>query len=174
MSFPSSYVPRYNPQSAMIDLRKAKHDPAVRTAQPIVDPGVSGDPTPAQFKPLLEPMERGTPSQNGLLTGDKYDMTRTTRRRLLSGHGATPRANGDRLACRVHEQLVLAGMSSRSFRLLDIRTPVPAMTSSAAKVHGITPDPYDAHRIATFGDGAVSVWRREEARGKASVVVYGD
>ncbi|KAJ7895961.1 hypothetical protein B0H14DRAFT_3081117 [Mycena olivaceomarginata] len=49
--------------------------------------------------------------------------------------------------------LVLAGMSFRWFRLLDIRTPVPAVTSFAAKVQSIVTDPHDAHRIATFGDG---------------------
>ncbi|KAJ7638426.1 hypothetical protein FB45DRAFT_902803 [Roridomyces roridus] len=54
--------------------------------------------------------------------------------------------------------LVLAGMSYRWFRLLDIRTPVPAMTHVAAKVQSIVSDPFDPHRIATFGDGHISVW----------------
>ncbi|KAK7061340.1 zinc-ribbon-16 domain-containing protein [Favolaschia claudopus] len=54
--------------------------------------------------------------------------------------------------------LLLAGMSYRWFRLLDIRTPIPAVTSFAAKVQSIVTDPHDAHRLATFGDGAISIW----------------
>ncbi|KAJ7477171.1 hypothetical protein B0H11DRAFT_2234647 [Mycena galericulata] len=54
--------------------------------------------------------------------------------------------------------LLLAGMSYRWFRLLDIRTSVPAVTNVAAKVQSIVNDPYDPHRIATFGDGFISVW----------------
>jgi hypothetical protein len=54
--------------------------------------------------------------------------------------------------------LLLAGMSYRWFRLLDIRTPVPSVTNVAAKVQSIVNDPYDPHRIATFGDGFISVW----------------
>ncbi|KAJ7163782.1 hypothetical protein C8R43DRAFT_988631 [Mycena crocata] len=54
--------------------------------------------------------------------------------------------------------LLLAGMSYRWFRLLDIRTPTPSVTNVAAKVQSIVNDPYDPHRIATFGDGFISVW----------------
>ncbi|KAJ6627385.1 hypothetical protein B0H10DRAFT_2161088 [Mycena sp. CBHHK59/15] len=54
--------------------------------------------------------------------------------------------------------LLLAGMSFRWFRLLDIRTPSPAVTNVAAKVQSIITDPYDPHRIGTFGDGFISIW----------------
>ncbi|KAJ6567321.1 hypothetical protein DFH09DRAFT_1156660 [Mycena vulgaris] len=49
-------------------------------------------------------------------------------------------------------------MSFRWFRLLDVRAPVPTVTAVAAKVQSIVGDPHDPHRIATFGDGFVSVW----------------
>ncbi|CAK5276104.1 unnamed protein product [Mycena citricolor] len=54
--------------------------------------------------------------------------------------------------------LVLAGVSSRWLRLLDVRTAAPAITSVAAKVQSIVTDPSDPHRVATFGEGFVSVW----------------
>ncbi|KAJ7087262.1 hypothetical protein B0H15DRAFT_843273 [Mycena belliarum] len=67
---------------------------------------------------------------------------------LVSSVAYVPNAN----------HLLLAGMSFRWFRVLDVRTPVPAVTSVAAKVQSIVSDPFDPHRIATFGDGYVSVW----------------
>ncbi|KAJ7595018.1 hypothetical protein C8J56DRAFT_928212 [Mycena floridula] len=54
--------------------------------------------------------------------------------------------------------LLLAGISLRWFRLFDLRSPLPATSSVASKVHGITTDPYDPHRIGCFGDGFVTVW----------------
>jgi WD repeat-containing protein mio len=54
--------------------------------------------------------------------------------------------------------LLLAGISHRWLRLFDLRSPVPSTTNVASKVHGISTDPFDPHRIATFGDGSVTVW----------------
>ena len=54
--------------------------------------------------------------------------------------------------------LLLAGISHRWLRLFDLRSPVPSTTNVASKVHGISTDPFDPHRIACFGDGSVTVW----------------
>jgi WD repeat-containing protein mio len=54
--------------------------------------------------------------------------------------------------------LLLAGISYRWLRLFDLRSPTPSTTNVASKVHGISTDPFDPHRIACFGDGAVTVW----------------
>ncbi|KAF8167441.1 hypothetical protein B0H34DRAFT_645099 [Crassisporium funariophilum] len=54
--------------------------------------------------------------------------------------------------------LLLAGISHRWLRLFDLRSPALAALNVASKVQGIATDPYDAHRIACFGDGIISVW----------------
>jgi len=54
--------------------------------------------------------------------------------------------------------LLWAGTSHRWLRLFDLRTPVPPTTHMNCKVQGITIDPFVPNRIATFGDGVVSVW----------------
>lgn len=54
--------------------------------------------------------------------------------------------------------LLWAGISHRWLRLFDVRTPVPSTTNVATKVQGIATDPYVPVRIATFGDGIVSIW----------------
>ncbi|KAF8211587.1 hypothetical protein K438DRAFT_1807564 [Mycena galopus ATCC 62051] len=87
----------------------------------------------------------------------RYDITPRADQRTVQHHAPTEVVSAVAYM-RDSNHLLLAGMSSRWFRLLDIRTPVPAVTSFAAKVQGIATDPHDAHRIATFGDGAISVW----------------
>lgn len=54
--------------------------------------------------------------------------------------------------------LLWAGISNRWLRLFDLRTAVPSTNNVASKVQGIATDPFDSHRIGTFGDGVVSVW----------------
>jgi WD40 repeat protein len=54
--------------------------------------------------------------------------------------------------------LLLAGISYRWLRLFDLRSQAPFAINVALKVHGIVTDPFDAHRIACFGDGIVTVW----------------
>lgn len=54
--------------------------------------------------------------------------------------------------------LLLAGISHRWLRLFDIRTAVPSTTNAASKIQGIVTDPFDPHRIASFGDGLISLW----------------
>ncbi|KAL0569319.1 hypothetical protein V5O48_012652 [Marasmius crinis-equi] len=64
--------------------------------------------------------------------------------------------------------LLLAGISSRWLRLFDLRAPSASSTNHgtgggaianvASKVHGVVTDPFDSHRIASWGDGVVSVW----------------
>lgn len=54
--------------------------------------------------------------------------------------------------------LLLAGISNRSLRLYDLRTPQPAVQTASSKVQGIATDPYDPYRIGCFGDGVVSIW----------------
>ncbi len=54
--------------------------------------------------------------------------------------------------------LLLAGISNRYLRLFDLRAPsIPAM-NVATKLCGIAADPLDSHRIASFGDSAVTIW----------------
>ncbi|KIK67254.1 hypothetical protein GYMLUDRAFT_37335 [Collybiopsis luxurians FD-317 M1] len=63
-----------------------------------------------------------------------------------------------------HPYLLLAGISPRWLRLFDLRTPSGSgsgasyVSSVAAKVTGITADPFDGTRFATWGDGVVTVW----------------
>lgn len=54
--------------------------------------------------------------------------------------------------------LLWAGISNRWLRLFDLRTAVPSTNNVASKVQGIATDPFDPHRIGTFGDGVVSIW----------------
>ncbi|ESK97742.1 wd repeat protein [Moniliophthora roreri MCA 2997] len=60
--------------------------------------------------------------------------------------------------------LLLAGISNRWLRLFDLRTPMQppntpgAGSNVASKVHGVATDPFDQHRIASWGEGVVSVW----------------
>ena len=54
--------------------------------------------------------------------------------------------------------LLWAGISYRWLRLFDVRTPLPSTTNVATKVQGIATDPIVPVRVATFGDGVVSIW----------------
>ncbi|KAF9462363.1 hypothetical protein BDZ94DRAFT_738933 [Collybia nuda] len=54
--------------------------------------------------------------------------------------------------------LLLAGISHRWLRLFDIRSAVPSTTNAASKIQGLATDPFDPHRIASFGDGLISLW----------------
>jgi hypothetical protein len=87
----------------------------------------------------------------------RFDITPRADQRTVQHHAPTEVVSSVAYVSGSNH-LVLAGMSFRWFRLLDIRTPVPAVTSFAAKVQSIVTDPHDAHRIATFGDGGISIW----------------
>ncbi|KAJ7667588.1 hypothetical protein DFH06DRAFT_1182943 [Mycena polygramma] len=87
----------------------------------------------------------------------RYDITSRADQRTVQHHAPTEVVSSVAYVSNSNH-LLLAGMSFRWFRLLDIRTPVPAVTSFAAKVQNIVTDPFDAHRIATFGDGTISMW----------------
>ncbi len=54
-------------------------------------------------------------------------------------------------------QLLLAGISHRWLQLFDTRTSA-SPAKAASKVHGIATDPFDAHRIACYSEGIVSIW----------------
>lgn len=54
--------------------------------------------------------------------------------------------------------LLLAGISHRWLRLFDLRTASPYIINVASKVLGMATDPFDPHRIACFGDGAITIW----------------
>lgn len=54
--------------------------------------------------------------------------------------------------------LLLAGMSSRWFRLFDLRSPMSAATSVASKVSGIATNAIDLHQVGCYGDGTVTIW----------------
>ncbi|OBZ70568.1 hypothetical protein A0H81_09441 [Grifola frondosa] len=53
---------------------------------------------------------------------------------------------------------LLAGISHRWLRLFDLRSPAASPVTVASKAHGIATDPFDAHRVACFGDNVVTVW----------------
>jgi WD40 repeat protein len=56
-------------------------------------------------------------------------------------------------------QLLLAGISHRWLRLFDLRSATaPSITHAATKIQGIATDPFDPQRIASFGDGLISLW----------------
>lgn len=54
--------------------------------------------------------------------------------------------------------LLLAGISHRWLRLFDLRAPSPVVFTAASKVHGIATDPFDPHRIASYGDNVTTIW----------------
>ncbi|KAI1787427.1 hypothetical protein LXA43DRAFT_1029054 [Ganoderma leucocontextum] len=54
-------------------------------------------------------------------------------------------------------QLLLAGISHRWLQLFDTRT-TASPAKAASKVHGIATDPFDAHRVACYSEGIVSIW----------------
>lgn len=57
-----------------------------------------------------------------------------------------------------NSQLLLAGISHRWLQLYDLRSPASSPAKAASKVHGIATDPFDAHRVACFSEGIVSIW----------------
>ena len=77
--------------------------------------------------------------------------------RILQIHAPTEIVSSLAFAPDAH-YLLWAGISHRWLRLFDVRAPVPSTTNVATKVQGIATDPFSSARIATFGDGIVSVW----------------
>ncbi|KAF7331667.1 zinc-ribbon-16 domain-containing protein [Mycena kentingensis (nom. inval.)] len=87
----------------------------------------------------------------------RFDITQRADQRTVQHHASSEQVSAVAYASNTNH-LLLAGMSYRWLRILDIRASTPVVTGFAAKVQGIASDPYDTHRIATFGDGAVSIW----------------
>ena len=85
------------------------------------------------------------------------DLGPKTDGRALQMHAPTEIVSSLAFAPDAH-YLLWAGISYRWLRLFDVRTPVPSTTNVATKVQGIATDPYVPVRIATFGDGIVSIW----------------
>jgi WD40 repeat protein len=58
--------------------------------------------------------------------------------------------------------ILVAGMASKWLRAFDLRAPstqAPVHVWATRSLHGITPDPFDGHRFASFGDdGVIRVW----------------
>ncbi|KAF9483146.1 hypothetical protein BDN70DRAFT_800339 [Pholiota conissans] len=54
--------------------------------------------------------------------------------------------------------LILAGLSHRWLRLFDLRSAAIPVVNVSSKVNGIATDPFDPHRVATFGDSTVTIW----------------
>lgn len=54
--------------------------------------------------------------------------------------------------------LLAAGVSHRWLRILDLRSATSAVTSVAARVQAVTPDPCSPYRVATAGDNVVHIW----------------
>lgn len=57
--------------------------------------------------------------------------------------------------------LLFAGISHRWLRQFDLRTSM-TVASVPAKAYAITTDPFDSSRLATIGDGIVSIWDRRK------------
>ena len=87
----------------------------------------------------------------------RSDFGPKTDARILQMHAPTEVVSSLSFALDSHH-LLWAGISHRWLRLFDIRTPVPSTTNVATKVQGIATDPFVPVRIATFGDGTVSIW----------------
>ena len=85
------------------------------------------------------------------------DLGLKTDGRTLQMHAPTEIVSSLSFAPDAH-YLLWAGISHRWLRLFDVRTPVPSTTNVATKVQGIATDPFVPVRIATFGDGVVSIW----------------
>ena len=87
----------------------------------------------------------------------RSDFGPKTNRRILQMHAATEVVSSLSFALDSHH-LLRAGISHRWLRPFDIRTPVPSTTNVAAEAQGIATDPFVPVRIATFGDGIMSIW----------------
>lgn len=85
------------------------------------------------------------------------DFGPKTDERILQMHAPTEIVSSLAFAPDTHH-ILWAGISHRWLRLFDVRAPVPSTTNVATKVQGIATDPFVPTRIATFGDGIVSVW----------------
>ena len=77
--------------------------------------------------------------------------------RTLQMHAPSEVVSSLAFAPDVH-YLLWAGISHRWLRLFDVRAPLPSTANVATKVQGIATDPFAPNRIATFGDGVVSIW----------------
>lgn len=98
----------------------------------------------------LEPMRPLPLVQRG-------DFGSKTDGRILQTHAPTEIVSSLSFAPDSH-YLLWAGISYRWLRLFDVRTPVLPTRNVATKVQGIATDPFVPTRIATFGDGIVSIW----------------
>ncbi|KII92498.1 hypothetical protein PLICRDRAFT_155080 [Plicaturopsis crispa FD-325 SS-3] len=87
----------------------------------------------------------------------RADISSRADSRILQHHAPTEVVSSVTFLPRSTYHL-LAGISHRWLRLFDLRSPVPSNKNIATKVHGIATDPFDTHRIATFGDSVVTVW----------------
>lgn len=87
----------------------------------------------------------------------RSDLGSKTDEKLLQMHAPTEIVSSLAFAPDAH-YLLWAGISNRWLRLFDVRTQVPSTTNVATKVQGIATDPFVPSRIATFGDGIVSIW----------------
>ena len=85
------------------------------------------------------------------------DFGPKTDERILQMHAPAEIVSSLAFAPDTH-YLLWAGISHRWLRLFDVRAPVPSTTNVATKVQGIATDPFVPTRIATFGDGIVSIW----------------
>jgi len=85
------------------------------------------------------------------------DSVHKTDERLLQTHAPSEVVSSLSFAPDSHF-ILWAGISHRWLRIFDVRTPVPSTTNVAIKVQGIATDPLESKRIATFGDGVVSIW----------------
>ncbi|KAJ7727968.1 hypothetical protein B0H16DRAFT_1665587 [Mycena metata] len=137
---------RVDPNFIAVGLDKVIYDiSSARSKLSLALPGPDGE------EAVVAPLARPPP----LIP--RYDITSRADQRMVQYHAPTELVSAVAYVANSNH-LVLTGMSARWFRLLDIRTAVPAVTSFAAKVQSIATDPCDPHRIATFGDGAISVW----------------
>ncbi|KAI0645993.1 hypothetical protein C8Q79DRAFT_911480 [Trametes meyenii] len=137
-----------DPNYLAVGLDKVRNDPSlliwdIQTAVPMLTLNTSAHP---------EPAARPLPSLPRTDTGQ-----RASDLRIIQQHA--PVENVSALAWLPHSSSeLLASVSHRWLQLFDLRNPSSGPAKAAIKVQGIATDPFDANRVACFGDGIVSIW----------------
>ncbi|THH28339.1 hypothetical protein EUX98_g5852 [Antrodiella citrinella] len=87
----------------------------------------------------------------------RMDAGGRTDQRILQQHAAAEVVSTVSWAPK-STNVLFAGISHRWLRIFDLRSPSASPQNIACKVQGIATDPYDEHRVGSFGDGVANVW----------------
>ncbi|TBU61554.1 hypothetical protein BD310DRAFT_872921 [Dichomitus squalens] len=138
-----------NPNSLAVGLDKVRNDPSlviwdIHSALPalsLFDTGSHGD----------------IDGDDSTILSRGDDHTRTSSDPRPVQHYASAEVVSTLSWLPQNPQLLLAGISHRWLQLFDTRT-TASPAKAASKVHGIATDPFDAHRVACYSEGIVSIW----------------